>query len=1355
MNKPSNSAPAATADNNIQTNHLSTVLSNLNETLRTLPTQLSKSQASGGAIGKAYPKSPDVVAAIDKLRESNVAAIKQSSSFGKSTANFKDDRDAKQGMNKQLSLLSEIQQLQQQQLAQLESLRGVFSDENSEAGGFFHAMGTGFQLLMPIFAGGKYKRDIVRSSNPFITMTSALMEQYRWQRLYGELTKRQLNELIKLQGGETQDVIGKRGVFAEYLQKNRVKLLNQTAKWLEKKEKKGQGGKVGTKAVRLGHKALSGFLGDLLMMDMEQNDEKMRVGSGSAIDKAIESLSKREKPLKKVRLETGPGKRKANWEKIYLKYGDELHEEIAELMKSGVRPEKAYPILAKAYSEKQLKTPKSFLKFISMLGMIGDMYKTVEEKTEEKGKGLGGRKRKRKTGEFFNAEELSSSEKDMFPILLSIDQKKALLEEKGKWGSSKFLSNIDKNISELLNVVSKPAKTGSFNSSTAVPSTPSTPATPTPTDPNAKITGLNQGAKILTEGLVKVHSGEQIVPTPAVLKLEKKSLTNRLLAEGIRYQRAMLKLAQETESEKDAGAEAAKESAEWDKVGGDKKQSKTRGILGGIAGGIKDKVIEYGIKAGIDAAGLGTAYKVGKGFTAAKGVAAGAAGASKLAPLGLKGTRAAAEAGWMAKAGGTLVKTSKFAGEAAGPLAIAIESARVLKLDKATDKDRLDNYRTFENATTKLTNAKGFKQTAAAYGGLLKEGFGDIGGMLYAMGSVSTENRKKTNVEAKESAKFADEGKNKVTNIKSTIAEMKKSGEITNKEDESAMSSILASNKYSDDDKDFAKKLISQGYAPVKIESYIKARSEKRELIKNDAEANKVNELIGKYGKENVLPLYNTLKDTAVVEKILVEGNKENKDKAADKQTGEKISRLIKTNPDKKDVIIKLISKGWSPEQIASDLHMDSPDELKKAATLSKDDRNELEEQIKWKEKIIKQAGSPGGVDEFSKSHIEDTKKEIEKLKAQLTAGDLDMTPAPVSSGKPVADISGIIGDIDKEKAAKIAEANKSVASVSNPGAVPPVTESSKKKNTAEQNAAHTIAKMKKGLKSFFTMGLSDIPSATSTGSPGVIPLPPNTTVTAQKKERSVGDWSGLASGLLSGDGSMSANSRGRGREGGPGIITRGGEILRTAGDDFISTQKHKAKDIGRQGVEGIKEAPGRFKDSLINTANNLSIGDIISMSKRKGGVKEFGKNALKYAAMNAGGQTLDAADMAYGASDKMIPRRYLNNLGGGGMWGGRRGSSHPEPVELPTSHRGETIKQTALQEQLNDYAIAIKSAKKMDKVAEKTELAQEKSTKNLIQNIINVLSITASNGGGGGGGGVTALPLWRNIDSILSGNCI
>ena len=108
----------------------------------------------------------------------------------------------------------------------LEEIKTSFKDASVKDSSMF---GVIKDLAMPMLGirylfKGRYANDIQRDKNPLVTIVNALSKIYEWQRLYGDLSRRQLNELIKLGGGRPQRIIGQDSIFTALLKKGTDRL---------------------------------------------------------------------------------------------------------------------------------------------------------------------------------------------------------------------------------------------------------------------------------------------------------------------------------------------------------------------------------------------------------------------------------------------------------------------------------------------------------------------------------------------------------------------------------------------------------------------------------------------------------------------------------------------------------------------------------------------------------------------------------------------------------------------------------------------------------------------------------------------------------------------------------------------------------------------------------------------------------------------------------------------------------------------------------------------------------------------------------------------------------------------------
>ena len=102
-----------------------------------------------------------------------------------------------------------------------------FTDPNApKGGGILHTLWdlgkdlTGVSLLF----SGRYAKDIKRSQNPMETITDALIKIYEWERIGIDLSRRQLNEIIKAVGGAPQKYVGHEGIATTVLKRAAGKL---------------------------------------------------------------------------------------------------------------------------------------------------------------------------------------------------------------------------------------------------------------------------------------------------------------------------------------------------------------------------------------------------------------------------------------------------------------------------------------------------------------------------------------------------------------------------------------------------------------------------------------------------------------------------------------------------------------------------------------------------------------------------------------------------------------------------------------------------------------------------------------------------------------------------------------------------------------------------------------------------------------------------------------------------------------------------------------------------------------------------------------------------------------------------
>ena len=114
------------------------------------------------------------------------------------------------GSSEVINLLREIADNQK-------NLKNVFTDpEGKEEPGIFKSLAKDL-ISMPFgfkyWFSGRYAKDIKRSNNPLETIVNALIKMYEWERIGIDLSRRQLNQLIKAAGGQEQKYVGHEGTM--------------------------------------------------------------------------------------------------------------------------------------------------------------------------------------------------------------------------------------------------------------------------------------------------------------------------------------------------------------------------------------------------------------------------------------------------------------------------------------------------------------------------------------------------------------------------------------------------------------------------------------------------------------------------------------------------------------------------------------------------------------------------------------------------------------------------------------------------------------------------------------------------------------------------------------------------------------------------------------------------------------------------------------------------------------------------------------------------------------------------------------------------------------------------------------
>ena len=109
-------------------------------------------------------------------------------------------------------------------------LNNAFTDPSAPKGGLLATFwGIGKMMMgLRFITSTRYGGDIPKSKNPLETISNALIKTYEWTRLYGDLSRRQLNELIKYPsgGGRPQKVVGAESVMTALLRKGTLRLKN-------------------------------------------------------------------------------------------------------------------------------------------------------------------------------------------------------------------------------------------------------------------------------------------------------------------------------------------------------------------------------------------------------------------------------------------------------------------------------------------------------------------------------------------------------------------------------------------------------------------------------------------------------------------------------------------------------------------------------------------------------------------------------------------------------------------------------------------------------------------------------------------------------------------------------------------------------------------------------------------------------------------------------------------------------------------------------------------------------------------------------------------------------------------------
>jgi len=236
-------------------------------------------------------------------------------------------------------------------------------------------------------------------------------------------------------------------------------------------------------------------------------------------------------------------------------------------------------------------------------------------------------------------------------------------------------------------------------------------------------------------------------------------------------------------------------------------------------------------------------------------------------------------------------------------------------------------------------------------------------------------------------------------------------------------------------------------------------------------------------------------------------------------------------------------------------------------------------------------------------------------------------------------------------------------------------------------------------------------------------------------------------------------------------IITRSGETIIPDPRDIIRAQKDKVTDIASGTAEATKQAPGRFLESLGRSASGISVGDVVDMASGKRRVGDVGRQMLSRATDDA------TRDLRYQVGRvgrlpgeiKNIPRDVAEEI----KWRAEQKKRQIEGTTIGkvttdsfvdkesdrirasfvTPDRSEMVRQNAVQSQLNDSAATIKTAKAFNKTLDKNSTVQATTVNNMINNVSKMMNTSSTTPTSGGTS--NKLPLWRDIDSVLSGNHI
>lgn len=1015
-----------------------------NETTGGQGIKFTRSNISPSAMYKA---SQDQVAAIDRMRVSTVAAIRQTKTMSESDVRKQAIPKAAKGgyvkqtgkaivhtgevivpkttVERQLKTLNAILDVQNQLLEATSSLKYSLTDDEAGGGGFFKSMRNFGKVFIPILGGGMYKSDIARNPNPFVTMSSALVEQYRWQRLYGELTKRQLNELIKLQGGEQQDVIGKRGVFFEFLEKRQKKLIDHITKEINEKEKRGEGTRI---------KRFSRFLIGAVGTDMEKFDLQLRYGAIKKATDAVDDAVQHQKSAIMAIFRTAFGLQA-------LKVGQEKEEETPhELMKKMFMREHVATETG-GYKELLEKTPseKSKSKSLDLLDSIDVNVIAIRKLIQEKEKGP-----EVKKGDFkdrgSNVKVIIM--KDGRRVLVDRDDVVEAYKDKDeknpivKW--LKTLTNITKAEfdetqnqtrsierihEEEIKASEKEKKRQSVwermkGLASNVREAGSTVKSFVESILSSKIglAALATLAGAVAGGMFKSPDGKKDSVGMTVLKktgnaaVEHPYIATMLALLAVtKTGRAILKfgatrgwtLAKNTPQlikiakEAEAGEKLTVTAGKI--VGSTSRALKTADEARKIANleklGVRSAEAARLVKGGTETAKAGTTLAKGSGLIEKGGRLTMKTKAAEVAAAGSRTGKAYQVGKALGKAGGV----KGILGQAVGPLleGYVLASATGTAIDlSGNDKLREENKKDYAKFIKK---AKGGRLTIKDY---LSAAL-DPANALTAMEDARYEERAKAKEEAKKESYVKEQLK--------LAKKMKKRGTLTSVKDERLFEALYTHGN--DVERYKIEKMSEQGKNVSEIQKWVmtnreKIKSKHEELSKKNkweydpTLIKQVDSLCKKWGKDSVIPLLKITGDVRETFRILASGKVTN-------EFAQKYTQLIQNNPTKKEELLSYMKAEIDPNTAASLMEkrsiIEKAEDAQDTIEQLQDRKKEREEQItyykEWKSELDKITNK----NVMQKMAAEDVPKNITRLESELNEINKKIT----TFGQPVGDWTG------------------------------------------------------------------------------------------------------------------------------------------------------------------------------------------------------------------------------------------------------------------------------------------------------------------------------------------------------------